>query len=480
MREKCKLLFRKFTASAIALCMLVSGLIVPSIDSLACTGNQSVGACEANIRVSETSITKTEINISNAYKLTGKTKKIPSDETPYAKHGKLHVKGVNLYDEHNKKFQLRGVSLHGLQWDVGYNYINKASFRSMRDEWGVNAVRLPVYVTQTGYTEGSAADMDTRIENAVKYATDLGMYVIIDWHVHDAYGGGANPNTWINDAKTFFKKYASKYKKNGNILYEICNEPVNTQWFDGSGNDLYSYANTIIPIIRKYTKAVVIVGTNTWSQDVDQVIGHKIDAKNVMYTIHFYSATHTDYLRQKVQTAIDGGVPVFCTEFGVCTADGNGWYDFNQADEWIKLFDKNNISYFCWHLSNKGEKSALLNTACTKISGGWTNSDLSEAGSWLVNTYRAKEAQENSKVKYTIKFNGNGATSGKMTKMSGLKYSKRYALKANTYKKKGYKFVGWNTRKNGKGISYKNKAKIKGLTTRNGKTITLYAQWKKK
>ena len=55
----------------------------------------------------------------------------------------------------------------------------------------------------------------------------------------------------------------------------------------------------------------------------------------------------------------------------------------------------------------------------------------------------------------------------------------KYTLRKNKYVRKGYVFQGWNTRKNGKGTSYKNKGSVKNLTSKNGKTVTLYAQWKK-
>lgn len=80
---------------------------------------------------------------------------------------------------------------------------------------------------------------------------------------------------------------------------------------------------------------------------------------------------------------------------------------------------------------------------------------------------------------YNIKFDDNGATSGSMKKVSNLKYGTKYTFKANGFKKKGYTFVGWNTRADGKGTSYKNKASFSNLTATNGKTVTLYAQWKK-
>ncbi len=81
---------------------------------------------------------------------------------------------------------------------------------------------------------------------------------------------------------------------------------------------------------------------------------------------------------------------------------------------------------------------------------------------------------------YTIKFNGNGSTSGKMSSLTSRKYGSSYKLSANKFKKKGYVFTGWNTKKNGTGKSYSNKQKVKNLTTKNKGSVTLYAQWKKK
>jgi uncharacterized repeat protein (TIGR02543 family) len=82
-------------------------------------------------------------------------------------------------------------------------------------------------------------------------------------------------------------------------------------------------------------------------------------------------------------------------------------------------------------------------------------------------------------ITYSVTFDGNGADSGSM-KTKDYKYGKSYTLPANKFKRAGYTFVGWNTKKNGKGTTYKNKKEIKNLTAKSGKTITLYAQWKKK
>jgi len=85
---------------------------------------------------------------------------------------------------------------------------------------------------------------------------------------------------------------------------------------------------------------------------------------------------------------------------------------------------------------------------------------------------------KNLPIKYNIKFDKNGATSGSMSLMKDKQYGKTYKLVKNRFKRVGYTFAGWNTKKNGKGKTYKNKASIKNLTKDNGKTVVLYAQWK--
>ncbi len=82
-------------------------------------------------------------------------------------------------------------------------------------------------------------------------------------------------------------------------------------------------------------------------------------------------------------------------------------------------------------------------------------------------------------VVYTIKFNGNKSTSGTMSSMTNRKYDVLYALKENKYKKKGYTFIEWNTKKDGTGTSYKNAVNVQNLVAKNKGTITLYAIWEK-
>lgn len=330
------------------------------------------------------------------YSVVGTVKNVAYAETPVGQHGALSVKKVAAYaaptivDKAGKAVQLRTVSTHGVQWFPGY--VNKAAFQSLRDEWGINAVRLALYPREGGYLQGNQSLMDSKIEEGVEAAKELGMYVIIDWHVLSY-----NPNEDLESAKTFFKKYATKYKDYNNVIFEICNEPTGTPWYNGSGNDLYTYCKKVSQVIRDCgNDSIIICGTNDWSQRVDEVATKPLKNdgfENIMYSIHFYAATHYDNIKNNFKSAIASGTPVFASEFSACDASGNGGYDFDNADDWMRLFKENNISYACWSLCNKAESASLLSSSCSKTSG-WTASDLSENGVWLINTSRALADEE--------------------------------------------------------------------------------------
>ena len=337
------------------------------------------------------------------YELTGR-KDVAYADTPVGRHGKLSVQKVDGYaapimvDQNGVPTQLRGASTHGMHWFP--QYVNQNAFQTLRDDWGINMVRLVCYprdVGSVGYLTGGDStkqQLDTLIQNGVDYATKLGMYALVDWHVH-AY----NPNEYLKEAKIFFTKYATMYKDHDNVLYEICNEPTGTNWYSGNGKDLYTYCSEVIKTIRAIDPdAIIICGTNTWSQDVDQVAAKPMKAlgyENIMYTFHFYSATHKENLMKKVRLATKDGTPIFVTEFGICSADGNGSYDPESADRWIALLDELNISFACWSYSNCNEKSAYFKSSCSNAGGDWTADDLTTTGKWLINTCRAHEEKEN-------------------------------------------------------------------------------------
>lgn len=333
------------------------------------------------------------------YEVNGTTKDLAFEETPVGQHGKLSVAPVEGYktpvivDENGEPYQLRGASSHGLSWFP--QFVNEDAYHQFRDEWGMNLVRISVYAREGEYAyvngDVAAAYNDEIIQRGVDAATNLGMYVIIDWHVLNY-----NPNEDIEQAKAFFAKYAELYKDYDNVIFEICNEPTNTPWYDGSDNDLYSYCTEVTQVIRDCgSDAIVVCGTDSYSSKIDEVATKPLSEagfEDIMYACHFYTASHYADAQQKLLNAIEAGTPVFVTEFGICTASGDGVYDTENADVWLDICDENNISYACWAISNSEESAAYIFDTCSKTSG-WVAEELTNTGRYLVNRYNDRLAE---------------------------------------------------------------------------------------
>ena len=301
-----------------------------------------------------------------------------------AELSRLTVKGTHLVNEQGEEVQLRGISTHGLAWYPGY--VNKECFAQLKEEWGINVIRLAMYTAESGgyCAGGDRESLKTLVQKGVEYAAECGMYAIIDWHILS----DGNPNTHIEDAKDFFREMSETYADAVNVIYEICNEPNgSTTW-----QDVKTYAEQIIDVIRENDKdGVILVGTPNWCQYVDQAAADPLtDCSNVMYTLHFYAATHKESLRNAMVNAIESGLPVFVSEYGICDASGNGAIDREQADQWVSVMDQYGVSYVAWNLSNKGETSALLKSGCDHLSG-FTAQDLSDSGKWLYETLTGRE-----------------------------------------------------------------------------------------
>lgn len=299
-------------------------------------------------------------------------------KTPFDAHGKLSVSGTNIVDKNGDKMQLKGVSTHGITWFP--DYVNKDAFKSIRDDWSANLVRIAMY-TDTGDSYGYCSggnkdDIMKLVDTGVNSATELGMYVIVDWHILN----DNDPNKYTDESKDFFNTVSKKYADYGNVLYEICNEPNGgTTW-----DSIKSYAEQVIPVIRQNDKdAIIIVGTPNWSQDVDIASNNPITGyDNIMYAVHFYAATHKENIRSKVTTALSNNLPIFVSEFSLCDASGNGAIDYSSSDEWFKLINENNLSYASWSLCNKNETSALIRSDSSAVSG-FTDNDLTDTAKYV-------------------------------------------------------------------------------------------------
>ena len=272
---------------------------------------------------------------------------------------RLQVIGSQLCDESGSPVMLRGISLgwHNL-WPRFYN---KGAVKWLAKEWHADVIRAAV---------GASSVDDNYLENpefalqcvtpVIEAAIKNKVYVIIDWHSHEMHTA---------QAKSFFSQMAKKYGKHPNIIYELYNEPVNDSW-----QDLKQYATDIITEIRRYDPDnIILMGCPHWDQDIDLVAASPLEGvSNVMYTVHFYAATHKDYLRDKMRKAVEGGLPVFVSECAGMEASGDGPLDAAEWQKWVDTMEQLRISYVCWSLSDKNETCSML-LPRAKSCGDWTD-----------------------------------------------------------------------------------------------------------
>lgn len=312
-------------------------------------------------------------------KATEATTTAPATGNGVAAHGQLKVQGTQLVDKNGNAVELRGMSTHGIAWFP--DYVNEYSVKKTK-EYGANLFRVAMYTEEyNGYTTSDAAKANAKalaykgMDNAIKND----MYTIIDWHILN----DNNPQTHKAEALEFFDEVSKKYANNPAVIYEICNEPHWVSW----SNDIKPYAEEVIKVIRKNSpNAVVIVGTNTWSQDVDEASRDKLSFDNVMYALHFYAGTHTlDSFKGKIETALNNGCAIFVTEWGTTQASGNGGVYTNEAQKWLDYLNEKNISWANWSLANKSEDSAALNS--NSNGNSWGYNDLTQSGKFVFSNF---------------------------------------------------------------------------------------------
>lgn len=286
----------------------------------------------------------------------------------------LVVQG-NKVTANGQPANLAGMSLFwsNTGWG-GEKYYNAQTVAWLKSDWKANLVRVAVGVEADGglLTDSTNKSRATAVIDA---AIANNMYVIIDWHTHTAEANKAA-------AITFFKEMATKYGNYNNVIYEVYNEPLQVSW----SNVIKPYATDVIKEIRAIDPDnLIIVGTPSWSQDVDVASQDKITAySNIAYTLHFYAGTHKQFLRDKAQTALNNGIALFVTEWGSVNADGDGGVDTAETATWLNFLKTNGISHANWALNDKAEGSSAL-VPNASANGGWTAAQLTASGTLVRN-----------------------------------------------------------------------------------------------
>lgn len=281
-------------------------------------------------------------------------------------HGALAVQGNRVVDQGGNPVQLRGMSWFWSQWTDFYVAQN---VDVMVDDWQSTVVRAALGVeNEGGYLQNPAVNV-AKVRALVDRAIERGVYVIIDWHDHHAHQHAVQ-------ATAFFEEMVQAYGDQPHVIFEIYNEPMDVSW-----PEVKEFAQTMIRTIRAAGSSnLIIVGTPTWSQDVDVAAADPIVTdSNVAYTLHFYADTHQQTLRDKAKVALDRGIALFVTEWGTCSADGNGSVNRAESQNWLAFLQAHSISWANWSLHNKPEACSAVQAWAGSV-GPWPDEQLTPSG----------------------------------------------------------------------------------------------------
>lgn len=302
----------------------------------------------------------------------------PPPGSPVAINGKIAVCGTKLCNKAGKPIQLRGMSTHGLQWYA--NCINDASLDALATDWKADIMRVSMYVQEGGYAK-NPKKFTSLVNSIVEKLTARGLYVIIDWHMLDP----GDPYFNLERAKTFFASVAKTHKAKINVMYEVANEPNGVSW-----NRIKNYHEEIVPVIRaKDPDSVILLGTRAWSSlgvsdgaDEQEVVDNPVNATNIMYTFHFYAASHgNDYLNALSRAA--DKVPMFVTEFGTQNYTGHGANDFVQSQKYLDLMAQKKIGWTNWNYSDDMRTGAVFSQGTCPSGPFAGTSALKQSGKWV-------------------------------------------------------------------------------------------------
>jgi Endoglucanase len=247
-------------------------------------------------------------------------------------------------------------------------FYNEEAVAWLKKDFKCNVVRaaMGIELGKMSYLKDPVFSKE-KIDAVVNGAIKSDIYVIIDWHSH---------NINLKEACEFFNEMSKKYAKYPNIIYEIFNEPDQESW-----QEIKAYSEEVIKVIRKNdSDNIILVGSPHWDQDVNLPAADPIKGyTNIMYTMHFYAATHGKELRDKTDEALKKGLPIFISESAGMEATGDGPLNIKAWQEYIDWMENRKLSWITWSVSDKDETCSILKKSA-QSEGKWKEEDLKESG----------------------------------------------------------------------------------------------------
>lgn len=271
----------------------------------------------------------------------------------------IRVKGNQFVDDKNKALVFKGVSISDPDKLVKDGRWDKKHFEVIRS-WGANVVRIPVHPVSV-HQRGIEAYLKL-LDEAVTWCTELGMYIIVDWHsignLHMEILSQDMHNTTKKETFNFWRTIAEHYKDINTVaFYELFNEPTTMGGRYGtcSWAEWKTLMEQLIDVVYAHHKgAIPLVAGFNWAYDLTPVKTDPIERPGVAYVTHPYPGKRPKPWEPKWEADfgfVADKYPVVATEIGFMThneedknLNDNGTY----GPAIVNYFGKKGISWVVW------------------------------------------------------------------------------------------------------------------------------------
>ncbi|MFH1198375.1 MAG: cellulase family glycosylhydrolase [bacterium] len=268
----------------------------------------------------------------------------------------ISVKGNKFVNASGDTILFKGIAISDPDKLEGQGHWSKLHFEKVK-EMGATLVRIPIH--PIAWRERTPDVYLKLLDQAVTWCSELGMYVILDWHSIGNLVMELFQNPMYNTSQTetfeFWRTIAAHFRGHNTVaFYEIFNEPTNFNGMLGTmaWSEWQEMNEKIINLIRAYDKEKIpIVSGFDWAYDLGPLHSAPINADGIAYATHPYSNKRSEPWEPKWEENFGFAAnrfPVIATEFGFNLKDDEVIDDNHYANRITRFLERKGISWVCW------------------------------------------------------------------------------------------------------------------------------------
>ncbi len=268
----------------------------------------------------------------------------------------IKVSGSKFVKADGDTILFRGVSIADPDKIEFQGHWDKQLFERVKN-LGATLVRIPVH--PIAWRTRTPEKYLHLLDQAVKWATELNLYVIIDWHSIGNLKTGLFQDpmyiTSYTETLNFWQMIAKHFSGHNTVaFYELFNEPTTYREELGSitWDEWRKMNEDMIRVIRAFDKETIpLVAGFDWAYDLTPLNFDPVNATGIGYVTHPYGHKRTPPYEPKWEENFgfaSAQFPVFATEFGFTLGDISTKDNIEYGKAIINYLENKGISWSWW------------------------------------------------------------------------------------------------------------------------------------